>query len=153
MSYPAFYRIAVWLPVVLPSLVVLDMHVLGWRWSLSVLGAFVQVPLMMFVFGGPTYAPLALWATFWLGGKTRSQIHRMAIRAPWLMVPMFGVLSIYLLVRSGDLAMPAGFFALGSCLSLVLGYSIVMATFGLEQLLERTGVIRADVRGPTPLRI
>jgi hypothetical protein len=145
MSYPTFYRIAVWLPILLPALVVIDMHVLGWRWSLSLLGAFVQFPLMMFVFGGPTYGPLALWATFWLRGKTRSQIHQMAIRAPWLMVPMFGVLSIYLLVRSGDLAMPAGFFVLGSFISLVLGYSVVLATFGLEQLLDLIGVIDSDV--------
>jgi hypothetical protein len=33
---------------------------------------------------------------------------------------------------------------MGSLVSLVLGYSIVLATFGLEQLLERAGVIRAD---------
>lgn len=145
MSYPTFYRIAVWLPILLPALVVIDMHALGGRWSLSLLGAFVQLPLMMFVFGGPTYGPLALWATFWLRGKTRSQIHRMAIRAPWLMVPIFGVLSIYLLVRSGDLAMPAGFFVLGSVISLVLGYSVVLATFGLEQLLDLIGVIESDV--------
>jgi hypothetical protein len=143
MSYPTFYRIAVWLPIVLPSLVVIDMHV-GWRWSLNLLGAFVQFPLMMFVFGGPTYAPLALWATFWLGGKTRSQIHHMAVRAPWLMSPAFGVLSLYMLVRSGQLAAPAAFFVLGSLVSVVLGYSIVIATFGLEQLLERAGVIRAE---------
>lgn len=145
MSYPTFYRIAVWLPFLLPALVVIDMHVLGSRWSLSVLGPLVQFPLMMFLYGGPAYVPLALWATFWLGGKTRSQIHQMAIRAPWLMVPAFLVLSIYLLVRSGDLVMPVSFFALGSIVSLVVGYTIVLATLGLEQLLERAGVIRMSV--------
>ena len=61
------------------------------------------------------------------------------------MVPMFGGLSIYLLVRSGDLAMPAAFFVLGSFISLVLGYGIVLATFGLEQLLDVIGVIDSDV--------
>ena len=144
MSYPTFYRIAVWLPFVLPSLVVIDMHVLGSRWFLSLLGPLVQFPLMMFLYGGPAYVALAVWATFWLRGKTRSQIHQMAIRAPWLMVPAFLVLSIYLLVRSGDLAMPVGFFVLGSIVSVVLGYSIVLTTFGVEQLLEGIGVVTTD---------
>jgi hypothetical protein len=144
MTPVTFYRIAVWLPIVLPSLFVIDIHVIGSRWSERAFGPFVQWPLMMFVFGGPTYAPLALWATFWLRGKTRSEIHRMAIRAPWLMVPMFLALSIYLLVRSRDLAMPAAFFVMGSVLSVVLGYSIVIATFGLERLLELVGVVRVD---------
>ena len=142
MTPPTFYRIAVWQPFVLPSLVVIDMHVLGSRWSLSVLGPLVQFPLMMFLYGGPAYVPLALWATFWLRGKSRDQIHQMAIRAPWLMVPMFLLLSIYLAVRSGDLVMPSAFFFLGSLMSLMVGYVIVGMAVGLEQLLERTGVIR-----------
>ena len=141
MSHLTFYRIALWLPVVLPSLIVLDVHV-GSRWSESLVGPLVQLPLMMFVFGVPTYAPLAIWATFWLRGKTRRQVHHMAIRAPWLMVPLFLLLSLYLLLRSGDLVMPAAFFVLGSAVSVVLGYSVVIATLGLEQLLERTGTIK-----------
>ena len=144
MSHPTFYRIAVWLPFLLPSLVVIDMHVVGSRWSLNMLGQLVQLPLGMFLYGGPAYVPLALWATFWLRGKTRSEIHQMAIRAPWLMVPAFLALSIYLLVASGDLVMPVSFFALGSIVSLVVGYTIVLATLGLEQLLERAGVIRVS---------
>ena len=142
MTPQTFYRIAVWLPFVLPSLVVIDMHVLGSRWSLSVLGPLVQFPLMMFLYGGPAYVPLALWATFWLRGKSTDQIHQMAIRAPWLMLPMFLLLSIYLAVRSGNLTMPLAFFFLASLVSLMVGYLIVGITYGLEQLLERTGLIR-----------
>ena len=144
ISHPTFYRIAVWLPFVLPSLVVIDTHVIGSRWLLSLIGPFVQFPLMMFLYGAPAYVPLAIWATLWVRRKTRSEIRQMAIRAPWLMVPAFLALSIYLLVRSGDLAMPAGFFVLGSIVSVVLGYSIVLATFGVERLLEEVGVVTAD---------
>ena len=146
MTPQTFYRIAVWLPFVLPSLVVIDMHVLGWRWSLSVLGPLVQFPLMMFLYGGPAYVPLALWATFWLRGKSRDQIHEMAIRAPWLMLPMFLLLSIYLAGRSGNLTMPLAFFFLASMVSLTVGYLIVGITLGFEQLLERTCVIRVTAR-------
>lgn len=144
MSHPTFYRIAVWLPFLLPALVVIDMHVLQWRWSLSVLGPLVQFPLGMFLYGGPAYVPLALGASFWLRGKSRDEIHRMAIRAPWLMLPPYAVLSIYLLVVSGELVMPAAFFMFVSMLTVPTGYFFVLATLGLEQLFERLGVIHAS---------
>ena len=142
MSHPTFYRIAVWMPFLLPLLVVIDMHVLGWRWSLNVFGQLVQFPLGMFLYGGPAYVPLALWASFWLRGKSRDEIHRMALRAPLLMVPAYVMLSLYLLIRSGDLVMPLAFFAFASVLAVPTGYFFVGATLGLERLLESVGVIR-----------
>jgi hypothetical protein len=98
----------------------------------------------MFLYGGPAYVPLAIWASLWLRGKSRDEIHRLALRAPLLMVPAYALLSIYLLVQSGDLVMPVAFFVFASMLAVPTGYLFVGATLGIEQLLERAGVIRAS---------
>lgn len=139
MSVDTFYRVTVWLPMVPPGLAVLLTHGLGLRPETG--RSVIQLLLMMFLYGGLPYTLLALWATFWIGGRRESEIVRMVWRAPLLMVAAMGVLAALVFARSGELTMSIAFFGAGAFVSLVIGYVVVGLTIGLRELLARTGLL------------
>jgi hypothetical protein len=86
MSVHAFYRRAVWLPIALPSLVAALFHGLG----LGPTGSEILTLLLAsLVYGGLPYAPIALFATFWIDGRPEAEIRRRAVRAPFWMIVSF----------------------------------------------------------------
>ena len=141
MSVHAFYRLAVWVPVVVPTLVVILHHGLGYRASAQGLRTFVVWMLMIFLYGLPAYVPLALWATFWIGRQSEARIRRMAMRAPLLMATAFLVLSSYVGVVSRSLEVFLAYSALGVIMSLAIGYIYVGIIAAVRLALGRLGCV------------
>ena len=70
MSIHAIYRIGVWLPLALPMLIAGLVHGLGVAVDVGPFRKIVQVLLMSLLYGGVPYVPLAMWATWWIGGRS-----------------------------------------------------------------------------------
>jgi hypothetical protein len=112
-----FYRRAVWLPIALPSLVAALFHGLG---LVPTGSEILTLLLASLVYGGLPYAPIALFATFWIDGRPEAEIRRRAVRAPFWMIVSFLIFCVVLAIVSRQLIMPAGVFVLGAIASLAL---------------------------------
>lgn len=126
MAVHTFYRLSVWLPLLVPSLVVLIHHGIEWRSEAWPVTKVVQLLLMSLMYGGVPYALLSVWATWWMGRRSENEIKRLMLRAPILM----GVLYLPFAVTAGMLAgAPIGPFlavgALGAIVAIPLGYAYV----------------------------
>jgi hypothetical protein len=87
MTVQTFYRLAVWLPLVIPGLAVFLVHGLGISMTGSSFDKVIQILLGSLLYGGVPYAPIALWATFWIDSRSEERIRRRAVRSPpWMIV-------------------------------------------------------------------
>src|SRR6185436_6351213 len=86
MSIQTFYRLTVWLPIAVPALVAYGIHGLGFTVEGESLQRLVFILLASLLYGSVPYSLLALWATWWIGGRPEPEIRRMAFRAPLLMI-------------------------------------------------------------------
>ena len=127
-----FYRLAIWLPIALPVAVALVVHGIDVGFGSGPLRKVVQVLLASLLYGGIPYAPLALWATWWIGGRTEPQIMRLVVRAPLLMAAVFAPLSLIAGVVVGAPGPFAAVAVLGAAASIVLGYAYVSLIFLLR---------------------
>lgn len=119
------YRLCVWMPLLVPAVVAGLVHGLGMVVEVGPASKVVQVLLGSLLYGGVPYAALALWATWWIGGKDERQIKRLMFVAPLLMVSLFLVLSTTVGFVVGQ---PVAFITLGVIGALViipLGYGYV----------------------------
>jgi len=133
MSIHTVYRIGIWLPLAVPTLVAGLVHGLGMTVDVGPLRKVVQILLMSLVYGGVPYAPLALWATWWVGGRSEPEIRRLMLRAPLLMVAVFVPVAVVAGVVVGQ---PVPFIAvavLGAIITIPVGYTYV----GLVVLLRK----------------
>jgi len=151
MSVHTFYRLAAWFPLVLPTLTVVLHHGLGYRVEEPLARKAVHLLLMMFV-GGVPYVPIALVATFWIGGRSEGEIKRAALLAPLFMIVPYALVSMYLLARSGSREMSMAVFLGGSFLSVVLGYPCVALVFACRHALGAIGLLPALDSGGLTLR-
>lgn len=85
MAVHTFYRLSVWLPLLVPSLVVLIHHGTEGRSEAWPVNKVVQLLLMSLVYGGVPYALLSVWATWWIGRRSEKEIKSLLLRAPILM--------------------------------------------------------------------
>ena len=76
MSIQTIYRIGIWLPLVVPTLGAGLVHGLGVAEDVGALRKIIQILLMSLLYGGVPYLPLALWATWWVGGRPEPEIRR-----------------------------------------------------------------------------
>jgi hypothetical protein len=130
MSAHALYRVAIWLPMVVPAGVIVLFETLDL--SLSA-GIVPEVMVYSLVYGGVPYTLLAVWATWWIGGQPEPAVRRLMFRAPLLMVACFVVLALLTGIAVGR---PGPFVAvavLGAAVTIPLGYAYV----GLALLLRR----------------
>lgn len=119
------YRIGIWLPLAVPTLVAGLVHGLGVATYLGPLQEAVQILLMSLLYGGVPYAPLALWATWWVGGRSEPEIRRLMMRAPLLMVAVFAPVALLAGIVVGQ---PVPFIAvavLGAIITIPVGYFYV----------------------------
>ena len=139
MSVHAFYRIVVWVPILVPALAAVMAHGFGFRPVSPTGRKALQLLLMMFFFGGAPYTALALWATFWIGRRPEREILWKSLQAPLLMATAFAVPSavLFVLSRSGEMAL--GFFAYGAVSSVVVGFAFVGLTLAVREVLGRVG--------------
>ena len=130
---PAYtvYRVCIWLPILVPLVVVLAVTAVGRPVSK---GIVVEVLFYSVLVGGLPYAALAAWATWWVGGRSEADIRRLMFRAPLLMVAIFAPLALLLGMIVGHLGPFAAVAALGTIIILALGYAYV----GLALLLRRS---------------
>lgn len=124
MTVTTFYRLCVWMPVVIPAVLIVLIRTLG----LGDLGVAVEMVAYSLLYGGIPYIALALWATWWIGGQPEPEIRRMMFRAPLLMLAVFVPLALFVGVVVGALVPFAAVAALGGVVILLLGYAYVGLT-------------------------
>jgi hypothetical protein len=129
MSIYAIYRICIWLPIIVPAVLILVVNTFGLRLAAGVVGEMVAYSL---IWGGLPYAALALWATWWVRGRPEAQIRHLMFRAPLLMVAVFVPLALLLGLVAGALGPFVGVALLGAAVIMLLGYAYV----GLAVLLR-----------------
>jgi hypothetical protein len=122
MSIYTIYRICIWLPIIVPAVLILVVNAFGLRLAAGVVGEMIAYSL---IWGGLPYAALALWATWWVGGRPEAQIRRLMFRAPLLMVAVFVPLALLLGLVAGALGPFVGVALLGAAVIMLLGYAYV----------------------------
>jgi hypothetical protein len=133
MSIHSIYRVSIWLPIIIPAVL------LGAAKALSLPLADISIVLEILVgslvIGGVPYLPLALWATWWVGGRPEADIRRMMFRAPLLMVALFAPAAIVVGLVVGALQPFAAVAILGSVVIIPLGYAYVALAVWLRDWL------------------
>jgi hypothetical protein len=129
------YRLFIWLPLALPALVALFVTGLDLRPTSGIVRGFIQLQLVSLVYGGLVYAPLALWATWWVGGRSEREVRRLMFRAPLLMAAVYAVLALLFGLVVGQLRVFAGVALLGVLASVVLGYCYVALVVMLREIM------------------
>ena len=131
MSVQAIYRISIWLPVVVPIVVIALAKALHLQLAAGLLWEVLAYSLL---YGGIPYALLAMWGTWWVGGRPEADIRRMMLRAPWLMIPLFAAFWLLVGMTSGRELKPfVGVAVVGAVIIIPLGYAYV----GLAMFLRR----------------
>jgi hypothetical protein len=129
MSITTFYRLCVWLPLVVPAVLIVAVNAFDLRDPVGWVGEVVGFSLF---YGGGPYLLLALWATWWIRGRTEPEIRRVMFRAPLYMLGAFVPLALLIGLAVGAPGPWTGVAGLGAVSILALGYSYV----GLTALLR-----------------
>ncbi|CAN5649183.1 hypothetical protein BH23GEM9_BH23GEM9_33000 [soil metagenome] len=139
MDLHSYYRLVVWLPLLLPAGVALLVHGLDVHPGNGVLAKLIQIILVSGIYGGIPYAALASYATWWIDTRPGSQLRRRALVAPLWMVVVWLPFSALTGLLYGRIDTFVGFFGLGASVILPLGYAYVALVLLLEPLLCRAG--------------
>ena len=129
MSIYALYRLCIWLPVLIPASLIGVVNAFGVR-SMAGLGG--EVVAYSLIYGGVPYCLLAVWASWWVGGRPESEIRRLMFRAPLLMVATFVPLALVVGVVGGAIHQFAAVALLGAVVIIPLGYAYVGLTLLLR---------------------
>jgi hypothetical protein len=132
MSVSNFYRLCIWLPILVPLAMIGVFRLVGRPLAV---GIFPEVLAYSLVYGGPLYAVLAAWATWWIGERPEAEIRRLMFRAPVVMTAVFVPLVLAAGFIVGAPGPFAGVAALGALVILSLGYAYVGVTLLLRRLL------------------
>jgi hypothetical protein len=122
MSVWTVYRLCIWLPILVPATVIAVARAFDRPLAQGVL---VEVLAYSLIYGGLPYAVLAIWATWWIGGRSEPEIRRLMFRAPLLMAAGFVILALVVGISVGK---PGPFIAVaiyGLAIILPLGYAYV----------------------------
>ena len=120
-----FYRAVVWLPLAVPAIVAGLVHGVGLVVETGPLRKVVQVLLASLLYGGVPYAMLAIWATWWLGGRSEREIKRVMFVSPLLMAVTFAIVSVATGLVVGQLGPFLAVAVLGAIVSIPVGYGYV----------------------------
>jgi len=139
MSIYTIYRACIWLPIVVPAVLILIVTMFGLRLSAGVVGEMIAYSL---IWGGLPYTVLAAWATWWVGGRPEAEIRRLMFRAPLLMVGVFVPLALATGLGVGALGPFSGVALLGAVVIVLLGYSYVLLTVLLRHVIGSRSLMR-----------
>lgn len=131
MSVTAFYRLCIWLPLAIPAVLIVVVNAFDLRDVVGWVGELVGFSLF---YGGAPYLPLAVWATWWVGGRSEADIRRLMIRAPLYMLGLFVPLALLIGLIVGAVEPWAGVAGLGAVVILSLGYTYVGVTVLLREV-------------------
>ena len=139
MSIHTFYRLCIWLPILVPAVLIVAARVLTLRLASGpLIFEFLAYSLL---YGGMPYAVLAAVATWWVGRKGEEQIRQVMYRAPLLMMAVFVPMALILGLLAGAMAPFAAVAGLGAVVILLLGYGYVALTIVLRYAFTRLGAI------------
>ena len=141
VSVQRFYRLAMWIPILIPAVILLGTTLLGLP-TFDPLSVVVMTLLLSALYGAVPYSLLALWASWWIRWKSESDIRRLAVRMPFLMLVAF--LPIALLIGASDREVLRGGFliwVIAAPFILVLGYAYVGLVFWLQHIAQTRGWI------------
>jgi hypothetical protein len=132
MSIHSIYRVSIWMPILIPAVLLSVAKAL----SLPIADIDVlEVLVYSLLYGGVPYLPLALWATWWVGGRPEPEIRRMMFRAPLLMVALFAPAAVVVGLVVGALKPFIAVAILGSVVIIPLGYAYVALAVALRDWL------------------
>jgi len=137
MTVQAFYKCAVWLPLVVPAIVAVAVHAVGLHPSSPPVVQFVQLLLISFLYGGIPYAVMAAYGTWWIDRRPESQIRRRAMRAPLWMLAAWLPFAAFIGALSGRVEIFLGLAGFGAVVIFPLGYAYVALVFLLRRWLDR----------------
>ena len=140
MSVQAFYQLAIWLPLAVPSLALLIVALTGVR-PAGVLDVPFELLSYSLIYGGIPYGVAAIVATIWIDRRPEADIRRLAVRAPFWVIAAWIPPCAYVAISAGSPAMFFGLLALGGGAIIALGYAYVALTFALRGVLGRAGLI------------
>jgi hypothetical protein len=141
MSIYTIYRVSIWLPILVPAVLIAVAKTFDLPLSAGVLWEVLAYSLL---YGGVPYAVLAVWATWWVGRRPEAAIRRLMFRAPLLMVVVFVLVALTVGLAVGAPGPFAAVSVLGSIIIIPLGYAYV----GLAVLLRRGfGPVSTQDRG------
>lgn len=131
-----FYRIAIWLPIVLPAVAWICVELFGQPIS-DTLSSFVGILFLSLALGGIPYVLLAAWATWRTRSYDERRMRRLALWAPVLMLIPFFPFAFVMGALDGD-PWRGGIvlFAIGALYILGLGYLYVAVVLSLGLLLR-----------------
>jgi hypothetical protein len=132
MSVSAFYRLCIWLPILVPASVIVYARLNEVNLAD---GIVLEVLAYSFWYGGLPYALLATWATVWVGGRSEAEVRRLMFRAPFLFAGVFAVLVLVVGVIVGASRQFAALAIFGCLIILPLGYAYVGAVVMLRRVL------------------
>jgi hypothetical protein len=126
-----YYRVAIWLPIIVPAMLWAGVHAFGMPKS-DLLGGVVAMLLLSLLNGGVPYAALAVWATWRARSLDDAGMRRMVWGAPVLMLVPFTLYAVLLSGLRGDFRTELDGFALAALYILPIGYLyvVVVLAFG-----------------------
>ena len=147
MTAHTFYRISVWLPLLVPGVVAVAVHGWGLMPGSGPLQTLVQLLLMSLIYGGIPYAALAIWGTIWVDRRPEREIRRRALLAPLLMVAVWLLATTVFAILSREGRMSLALAGLGAVVIIPLGYAYVAKVMLLRRAMDRW-IDPGDVRAP-----
>lgn len=84
-----YYRLTVWFPIILPAILAGTVHGLGLTTTVEPVDRIVFILLASLLYGGVPYGLLGIWATWRIDRRPESEIKRLMLQAPLLMIAMF----------------------------------------------------------------
>jgi hypothetical protein len=143
MTTVQFYRAYVCAPLVFGG-AALAAFSAGWEPTGVVAGSIAGPLATSVLFGGIPYAVLAVWATWWLGGKNERQILRLALRMPLLMIAIYAPWAMVYEGLINTIMDGASFAMWGAAYALLIGYAYVGLGIAIHAGLRGFSCITAD---------
>ena len=139
MSPNRIYRLSMWLPLVVPVVVIVVMNIWIKGFGLPKPSGFLDLALEVvagsLLIGGLPYIALALWASRWMRGRSEPDIRRLMYVAPLLMVAVFGATCLVIGVFEDRISDRLALAAFGARTIIPLGYAYVALTMLLRRWL------------------
>ena len=132
ISIHTFYRLCIWLPIVVPAVLIVAARLLTLRLARG--PVIFELLAYSLLYGGIPYAVVATVATGWVGTQTEERIRHVMYRAPLLMVAVFAPFNLFTGLAVGALEPFVAVAVLGSIVILLIGYGYVGLTMLLRHL-------------------
>ena len=129
MSPTRIYRFSIWLPLLVPVVVIIAYNIWITGLGLPKPSGFFDVALELLaysaLYGGLPYIGLASWATWWVGRQPEREIRRIMFLAPLLMLAVWLVACLVMGTIADRMRVWLSVATLGATVIIPLGYIYV----------------------------